>query len=554
MPHGVTVSGLLSLKRMATRSIYLGFLALQCFSSTVLADTVVLIGNHNVRSASGKVDDRPFQRTDLCRSIESALSMGHQVRLFAPTLVCTGSDRKDKKTITFEGECPNKNGCSVNDLKKMFGSLGRELPRGKNQNLLIQTIGHGGKANPFSFNEKDPEFNDLVIQENPQTQITAAEFSDVLNKSGVLDKVRSVKGLISQCYGGGWNELARLVKPVGRFCSLSQTRHDLEAVNVEEETKILLGSVFTQGFWEKQIHDKGKASLSEAGLSSGALMRRVVKSDPFSTDWRTSSIYLAEKFTQTGPFGPKSSDRSLLKPPNAYFSDGLDTFRENPLLSAFLEGVSEVSKETDGVRDRYKKHVSDVSQYNKDRWFFQDSKTVSSSYVLRNSVCSSTLGGGVTSSINNLGTQIREIQTALDQKDFGVNEESIRKQMNSFLSEIDANRNQVDLEIKKYWTKRNNLLNKSGELMRKIKTKGLNPVEYEKLQKEYTSLDSQFKSQESLTEFPFLLDYVLMAKKVHGLKKMLDLMESSAIGEDRDILLAAWACENEPVFQTSKSK
>lgn len=522
--------------RMVPQALFLILL----FSFSATADPVVFIGNHNVRGGAA-TDDRPIQKNDVCKSIEAAERLGNEVYLFMPGLTC-GSKK-------YPGRCVD-NGCTVSKLRELFTELGGKLKGGKKENLLIQTIGHGGRANVMSFTKNGPEYNDLVIEDNPQRDITAVQFADLLKASGVLGKVSSVKGLFTQCYGGGWHELARLISPPGKFCALSSTTHNRSSVMVDKEIDALRGSAFAQGFWRSQEKTRGTASLSESGLSAGALMRELTTADPYTTDWRTSSIYFTEKDTQTGPFGVQPTDyRQIGKPPYAYFADGLDPLGENVIYDAFYRGIGQVAKETQAIRDRYRKHVYKVNDFNDDKWFWQDAKHFSGSYLLNSVSCPVVLRTDFDSGVDRMEAAIRAIQSEIDRKDFGRSEDNVRRQIAVFEEKIRVNRPEIMAQIDRYWKRRNALMDRSGILMRRLGEKGIDPAGHKKAQEEYQRLDTEFNIQDSLASFPALQDFVSMAKKVNGLKKMLSLMNRPDAANDRDLLLGSWSCENEPVFQ-----
>jgi hypothetical protein len=508
------------------------------------ADPVVIMGTFWRTSFSNKDQDadKKIQIHSVCQAIEGAQALGHEVVLLTPNITCGGKQ--------YPGRCPNGGECTHADIQRELTVLAGRMPKGEKQNLLIQTVGHGTPDMSPSWDEdRGPAKNRLGI--GPRG-LSAKEFGEILKKSGIIAKSNRIRGLWTQCYSGGWNELATLVSPSGKFCSVSQALHNQTAdVNPKEYEK-LGGSGLVLGFWRAQQSSKGQASIQESTAIAAHHKKFATEDLSWSEDWRSSSIYLSEKVTRTGAFYPRTSNDDFpTEPPKAYFADGYNV-DDLKIYRAFEEATRNTEKKTDGIRERYKNHLSEVDNFNRDKWFWQDEKKANGAYLLRSAACLPEFESPLSGGNQSLLEAMEEIREKVEGEDFAKVRGVLTKKLDQWEKARTASEKLLLPEVKRYHERNNSLLLRSGTLLRKIELGEEDPTNRNQLAEEYAALEKEFSQLGRLEDFPKLREQLIVEKQVQQLGSLLRLIQDKNIDKQtKDRILSTWECENSPLF-TSK--
>lgn len=514
------------------------------FAGRAIADPVVIVGTFTQTSmANGnQAADRGIQVDSVCQAIQGAKALGHEVVLLTPTIRCGQQ--------TYTGRCKGGKECQASEIEAGLKKLAGSLTPGK-QNLVIQTVGHGSPDMRPSWDEsRGPQNNELGIGTG---NLTAAELARMIESSGLSKKVNHIRGVWTQCYSGGWNEMGRLIRPAGKFCSVSQSSHARTADVTEKEWEKFGGSGFVQGFWNTQVKSRGMATLQESTIAAAHVKKYATGDQSWSNDWTSTSRYLLEKKTKTGDwYVPKSDEDYADKRPRAYFPEGYNV-DDLPAFQAFTDGVKKVAGEADKIRERDQKRVEEIRDYNAEKWFFQDERRMPSPALMRNKVCVQNVRGPVTGSVQKLMQSMGQIRTYAALPGLEAYRPKIERMLAQWKADHDAAAKGFPAEVKRYHERNNALLLRSGALMRKINSGKLSYSERKKAEDEYQALGTEFFELGRLQGYPSLRAMLAAEKSVTHLENLLALLSEKRLDpETKQDILAMWDCENTPVFVGGK--
>lgn len=531
--------------RLSSAAFFLIAVALLGPISQVRADAVVIVGTFwrtNIQNSSATAD-KGIQIDSVCQAIQGAQALGHEVVLLTPNITCGGK--------VVKGRCAKGGECVPSEIQRELNALSAKIPKGSKQNLLIQTVGHGSpNMSPSWEEERGPWDNELGIGVG---SLSAKELAGMINRSGLTTKAKQIRGLWTQCYSGGWNEMAGLLSPSGRFCSIAQSPHNETADVGIDEFENLGGPGFVKGFWDTQRATRGNASLHEATARAAHTQMSASNDRSRAYKWVSSSAYLADKATDTGEFYARtSSDDYAMHPPRAYFADGYDVERLS-FYKAFSKATNGTAVEVQGIRERYKKHVSAVDDYNDEKWFFQDERKASGSFLYRAQTCQQNFSPSLGSANQDLIRSMAKIRAKMDSDEYA----KIRTTLRNKLAEWEKDRVSTEIllksEVKIYQQKNNILLEKSGRLMRQIELESADWETRKKLTAEYDALSKEFTELARLRAFPQIRKQLVVEKQVRQIESMMRLIDEKKIdAKTKDRILTTWECESTPVFSASK--
>lgn len=550
---------------MLIRAVF--FLSILMGVSASLADTVVILGTHRHANvfASDPASDLKIQRSDTCSAIQSAIAIGQTVALIAPSISCPVTENGKTRVVKFEGRCGGGD-CSKARVSQELKRLASELRKNPSQNLLIQTVGHG--LRDFSSSTAPPESNLLGLGNE---DLSAAELAKMVNQSGIPKSVDHIRGLWFQCYSGGWNEMARLIGPPGKFCSVSNTTYLRQATVTEEEYKssssmVKSGSAFIQGFWGLQNQTHGSASLSDSTGNAALLLRSVTPVvSPSSEDWQSSSVSLFERATKTGAFAANYGESDSKTPPKAYFGKGY-SIDAQPLYRAFAGGLEKIQTSSEDLRERYRTHLTDTMNEINSKWTLtrlwtgesvseEKKRRISNPFLIRTASCSQPLLTNINPAVAKLRDDFMQIDRMVNQSRLESIAPVVRAKTELWKAELEINRLSFNSEMIAYRDRVNFLLEKSGRLMRELRVSGTKDYSrYKSMEAEYAALEKEFRDAGSLRYFPAMKKMSVIGKESEQLKTLLSQINRSDIPETtRSQILSAWECENSPVFKTAKS-
>lgn len=503
-----------------------GFYALISFAQ---ADVVVLIGNTEPSGLNAdRLADRKIQENALCQAVEGAKALGHEVLMLAPSVTCNG-----KKYV---GACPNEEACETEVVREKIRAFSKTLPVKPGQNLLIQTVGHGIPDQSYSWDtDAGPDKNSLALKGVP---LRARELASILKESGILSKVNRVRGVWFQCYGGGWNELARLISPPGKFCSIAQSSHNRPAVLLRAEID-QQRSEFIDSFWKAQRSSKGRASMEES-LFQG---NRRNAHDAKVHRWQSSSRYQLEKATRTG-FWSSDFDED----PTGVFESGY-TALSLPSYQKFRKGASTLGEQSWELHTKDSDQVGQIAYSNRNNWFFQTDEAFPAPPTLSIASCKASLESPFSKSNDSFLKSVAAIETKLDEPIFARAKKQMLPTLENMKKRYAIAAQQVDDETKQYHAKSNELLKKSAEVMRKLKAENKTYEEIERYKKEYADLEAQLKSLDQLEHYPKIREMIALEGAIQHMNATLELLRDPKVKTaDKEAALATWECENSPVF------
>lgn len=523
--------------RLSLCSLILPSLTLPLLASTASADPVIVFGNTAPSGLnSSNAVDRGIQEDTICQAIRGSEALGNTLLLLTPAVVCDGK--------RYEGECGGRT-CTKDQIAAKITAFAKTLPANRPQNLLLQSVGHGNPdLNRSSFSEGGPETNQLGISGN----INGQDLADILNRSGILTKVKTARGLWTQCYSGGWNELARLIRPQGKFCAMAASPSNQPATVSEKEWEVLKGSAFVNGFWNTQVKTGGKAGLQESTVEA-SLHKLGSTGAHAGYLWTSSSRHLLERETKTGSFYPRqSNDDYASEPPKGYFSSGYD-FYDIKAMIAFQEGTTKAADRASLIQDRYKEKVEAVAEYNADKWFFQDAKPMPGSSLITYAACTQPVREPMDEANREFVKALEQIRNRVQSSTYAAQRKKMEAMLDAWKAEHQQAAKNFPAEVKQYHLRMNELLSKSGALMRKLRTPGLSYPERKEASEEYRKLESQIYAIKRLDDFPSLRRMLAIEKSAQHLDRMIQLIDDQQVDPaTRKLILDTWECENGPVF------
>ncbi len=503
------------------------FLLTSDFSPGVFADPVFFLGDQT--NVQRSVDEKTIATNDLCLGIQTAEKLGNSIYLFTPDVTCNGK--------TYSGLC-GPEGCTKNVLQKKLDEAVSKIPsNGDKPNLLIQTVGHG-IPKMDGMHTLTPENNILSIRNKsgePSTDLSANEFGAMLQKSGVFSKVGTTRGLFTQCYSGGWNELARIVP---RFCSVSQSTAFSPTEIVESESDLSHTS-FVTGFWSTLKQNK-KASLEESTVQASLLLRQTdPESDPKSCNWRASSRYLAAKSAQTNEFkmGYINSRES--------FSDGY-SLKSSQLLATLQDEIARVSKLAQETQNRYVGHLASIDDYN-DSWYHYKKKEYDAeAFLMRKNACVPASQNPLNSISSSLVSQLNEVSDKLAQAKLNQDAAPIQARIQEWTKKLQNPARITDQQTAALQAYFNEYLGKMGKLSLAISK---DPTKYSENNKKLEALMAEMKDRRRIAQFPALREYFAIEHEVASLKVLTQALNSKIPLESKRNMVRAWDCENSSIFK-----
>lgn len=521
-------------------------LAVGCLAPRVRADAVVIVGTFwrwSMLNPDEKMD-KDMQKTSVCMAIQGAQALGHEVVLLTPNITCGGK--------VVRGRCAKGGECAPAEIQRELNSLSARMAKGKKENLLIQTVGHGSQDNTPSYDENSgPGNNDLGIGVD---SLSAKKLADMINRSGLTAKARQIRGLWTQCYSGGWHEMANLLSPSGKFCAVAQSPHHEVAKVGGLEIEKLGGPGFVRGFWDTQRETRGTASLHESTVRAAhTQMLATGKAFSRSDSWVPSSTYLAEKATNTGEFHSYISlaDANPTQPPKAYFSDGYDIDRL-AFYRAFTKATAESGEDIRGIRERYEKHLKKVTNFNDERWFFQDEQKASNSFLYRSQTCQKNFESPLTAASRDLVRSMERIRDKIESEEYAGIRSTLGKKLAEWEKDRFVSEKLLLPEMKTYQQKSNALLERSGKLKRGIELPSTIPfTTRNKWEAEYGELGTEFEALARLDAYPQLRKQLMIEKQVRQIEALIRLIEDKKVDPvTKERILTTWECESTPVFSS----
>lgn len=523
--------------------LFLAILISNSFPSA-LGDPIIVLGDTSPSGLnSSNADDTAIQVHTVCQAIAGAEALGNEILLLTPSVTCG--------TKVYTGACGGKP-CEASEMRTKIKLLASRIPAGQKQNLLIQTVGHGLPDRRSSWDEdRGPQNNDLGIGTG---NLSAVEFAAILKSSGILGKVKTARGVWTQCYSGGWNELARLIAPPGKFCAISQAPHNSTADVGIDEYRIFGGSAFVEGFWKSQIATKGTANLQESTIHAAQYKKRATGDNSFSTKWNSSSRYLLEKATGTGNwYASQGAIDYASAPPKGYFSDGynVDDLRT---FQAFRQGTEKVEDRAAEINARNKIRIEEAADYNRDRWFFQSEQPLPKAGLIVNAVCTVNVTSPMTKAGHDVVLDIERMQEKMNQETYAKHRENIQAHLGRWKKEYQSAMADFPAEVKRYHIRNNELLLESSALMKVLNAEKLHFDQRKELREKYEKLEIKIRNLDRLEEFPKLREMLAVEKSIEHLEGMIQLIDDKNVAAStKESVLATWECENSPVFSGGSS-
>jgi hypothetical protein len=491
------------------------------------ADPVFFVGDQT--NVQRSVDEKTIATNDLCLGIQTAEKLGNPIYLFTPDVTCNGK--------TYPGLC-GPEGCTKNVLQKKLVEAVAKIPStGDKPNLLIQTVGHGVPKTE-GMHTLPPEYNILSIRNKsgePSTDLSANEFGAMLQKSGVFSKVGTTRGLFTQCYSGGWNELARIVP---RFCSVSQSTAFSPTEIVESESELNRTS-FVTGFWST-LKQNRKATLEESTVQASLLLRQTdPESDPKSCNWRASSRYLAAKSAQTNEFklGYLNSRES--------FSDGY-SLKSSQLLATLQDEIARVSELAQETQNRYAGHLTSINEYNDSWYHFKKKEYDAEAFLMRKNACFPASQNPLNSISSSLVSQLNEVSEKLEQAKLNQDAAPIQAKIKEWTEKLKNPTRLTDQQTAALQAYFNEYLGKMGKLTLAINK---DPSKYSEYNKQLETLKAEMKNRHRIAQFPALREYFAIEHEVASLKVLNQALNSKIPTESKRAMIKAWDCENSSIFK-----